>query len=66
MVQQQKKTIELNQAWVDGQLVAQFGVSPQRIYRDIDAWLEEDSGGGDVSLWTQPFEAPAMKVEIIA
>lgn len=66
MVQQQKQTLELNRAWVDSQLVAQFGVSPQRIYKDIDAWLEEDSGGGDVSLWTQPVGTPEMKVEIIA
>lgn len=66
MVQQQKQTIELNPAWVDKQLVSLFGVSPQRVFRDVDAWLEEDSGGGDVSLWSQSPDAPPMRVEIVA
>lgn len=56
----------LSQTLVDAQLVVQFGVSPRRIEKDIDAWLEEDAGGGDVSQWTQAPDSPRMRMEIIA
>jgi len=56
----------LSRPVIESQLAAQFGVSPQRIWRDIDTWLEEDAGGGDVSLWTQPYPTPRMRVDIIA
>jgi nicotinate-nucleotide pyrophosphorylase (carboxylating) len=56
----------LSREWTASQLVTQFGVSPRRIERDIDSWLEEDAGGGDVSQWTQSADSPRMRMEIIA
>jgi len=51
---------------VESQIVARLGVSPARVTRDIDAWLEEDFGGGDVSIWTQRSAGRRMRMEIIA
>ena len=66
MTETRDKASELNRAWTESQLVTQLGVSPRRIEKDIDAWLEEDAGGGDVSQWTQPVFTPRMRMEIIA
>jgi nicotinate-nucleotide pyrophosphorylase (carboxylating) len=61
-----RQAAELSRVWTEAQLVTQFGVSPRRIEKDIDAWLEEDAGGGDVSQWTQTGRSPRMRMEIIA
>lgn len=58
--------VELSPAWVDREIVSALGVSPQRVLRDIDAWLEEDAGGGDLSQWTQSAASARMRVEIVA
>lgn len=47
-------------------IVSALGVSPARVWRDIDSWLEEDSGGGDVTLWTQFPSSTRMRWEIVA
>lgn len=66
MTQQNDHGIELTRAWVDRQIVRQLGVSPQLVKRQINDWMSEDAGGGDVSLWTQDQASPQMRVEIIA
>jgi nicotinate-nucleotide pyrophosphorylase (carboxylating) len=47
-------------------IVSALGVSPARVLRDIDSWLEEDAGGGDVTVWTQCPQSARMRWEIIA
>jgi len=63
---QNETSPELTRAWVDAQIVSRFAVSPQRIERDIDAWLEEDAGGGDLSQWTQSSPSVRMRLQIVA
>lgn len=66
MSRQNETSSELTRAWVDAEIVSRFGVSPQRIERDIDAWLEEDAGGGDLSQWTQLRPSVRMRLQIVA
>lgn len=66
MVQDKSSGKELDRQWVDRRIVSQFGISPHRVHADIDAWLAEDAGGGDVSQWTQPADGTRMRMKIIA
>lgn len=66
MSRQVETSPELTRAWVDAQIVSRLGVSPQRVERDIDAWLEEDAAGGDVSQWTQSDSSVRMRLQIVA
>ena len=58
--------LELTRELVEQHIVAALGVVPGRFHRDVDAWLEEDFGSGDASIWTQNPIARRMRVEIIA
>jgi len=64
--QEKKPENELTRTSVERQILSSLGMTPARLQRDVDAWLEEDFGGGDPSVWTQSALGTRMRVEIVA
>ncbi len=66
MKHQKSSDFDLTNTFVERQILSSLGIAPSRFLRDVDAWLEEDFGGGDPSVYTQSALGTRMRVEIVA